>query len=102
MIEEDVLLFFQAEEEQTMEKNENFFDTNYTDRVDYFHKYVRRLHNDGLTYLEALVEFCNHVDCDEEKVAKYISPSLKQDIYEESVELNIIKPKESENATQLL
>lgn len=102
MINDEMLLFFQVEEEQQMEKNQNFFETDYTDRVEYFHKYVAKLHKDGLTYLECLVDFCNHVDCDEKKVAKYISPSLKQEIYEESVFLNIIKRKEMNSADQLL
>lgn len=101
-IQEELLLFVRQTEEENMDKNVEFFDINYNEKIKYFHTYIEELHDNSFTYLEALAEFCRKFDIDEEKVAKYISPSLRDAIYEESVKLNLMKKDKMKDAQQLL
>lgn len=89
---EDLLIFLQAEEND-LQKNDEFFETNYNERLLYFHQWVEKLHKGSFTYLEAIANFAEEHDIEVEKCAKYISADLKQKIYEESVALNLMKRK---------
>lgn len=84
-----------------MDKNEDFLASNRQDRILYFQHWIEKLHDDGLTYIESIVDFCDNHDVEYESVTKLISESMRVKIYEEAVSLNQIKRK-SDGATLFL
>lgn len=96
MQDDDLLIFLQ--EEPQMEKNLEFFDENTTERIGYFHKWVYKLHDGGFTYMEAIINFCEEHDVEYEYITKVVSPQLKQDLYDECIEFNLMKKRSNESS----
>lgn len=88
---EEALLLFAQDMENNMEQDQDFFTSNLQKRIAYFNKWVEDLHAGGLTYIEAIVNFCDKHDVEYESTTKLISESLKVKIYEEATSLNQIK-----------
>lgn len=89
--QEEALLLFAEDMENNMEKDQDFFTSNLQKRISYFNTWVENLHDGGLTYLEAIVDFCDKHDVEYENTTKLISENLKIKIYEEAASLNQIK-----------
>lgn len=51
----------------------------------------RVVHFDGLTYMEAIVDFCEEQDIPIEDAPKLITPQLKRNIEQEANELRLLK-----------
>ena len=88
------LNFFVQDMENNLESSE-FLQNSYQDRILHFHRYVRNLHNNAYTYLEAIVEFSKEHDLEYEACVKLISEDLKTDIEAECSFNNQLKDKES-------
>lgn len=86
--EEGMLNFFVKDLEDTLD---NIQGNNKQERVVYFTKWILNLHDNGYTYLEAIVNFCDSHDIDYEDSAKLISHDLKSKMYEEALQLNQLK-----------
>lgn len=87
---EEVLLFF-GETEESLASQDEILGQTIEDRMVYLTEWVNEQHSGGYTYLESIANFVKYHDMDEERVVKYISPSLKDKIYMECLELNMIK-----------
>ena len=92
---DDALMLFAQSMEDDMEKNQNFLDDNHQQRIQFFTLWVNNLHDGGLTYLEAIVDFCDKHDVEYDKVTKLITETMRQQIYDEAVSFNQIKRTEA-------
>lgn len=92
---EDALMLFTQSMEDDMEKDNNFLETNFQERVLYFTRWIDSLHDGGLTYLEAIVDFCDKHDVEYENITKLITESMKMKIYDEAVSLNQVKKSDA-------
>ena len=97
--EEQLLVF--AQNTENMIKNLDFFDENTTEKVNYFHEWVYKLHTGGFTFMEAIVNFCDEHDVEYEFISKIISTQLKSDLEQECISFNIMKIKNQNAATEL-
>lgn len=60
-----------------------------------FSQYIEQIAiREGQTIVEAILEFCEQYDIDEELIAKKISRSLKEKIAEEYTEKNLLQSNE--------
>lgn len=89
-LEEDEELNFFVEN-MAQDNTTEIFHINNVDRLIYFHRFVRELHEGSYSYLEAIVEFGKMHDLDADMCAKLISADLKNDIYNEAVANRMIK-----------
>jgi hypothetical protein len=90
---EDILVFVD-DMENTLETNE-FLQNNLQDVMKIFSQYVRRLHDGGYTYVEAIIDFCDNHDLAYEDCTKYICPDLLAEVRDEAIQLKQIKKIES-------
>ena len=60
----------------------------------FHHEITNIVNRDNITVIEALSHFCEEKNIDVQDVAQLISPSLKQQMYEEAVKLRMIKDTE--------
>lgn len=68
------------------------FEQDAVEKMLFCQKFVNNLVKGGLTYLEALTQFCRVYDIGEENINDYLSHSLRTNLYDESVERHLIKP----------
>ena len=78
-------------ENMAQDESNDFLQNNQVDRLIYFHRFVRELHEGSYSYLEAIVEFGKKHDLDADMCAKLISADLRNDIYNEAIKSKMLK-----------
>jgi hypothetical protein len=58
----------------------------------YFQNWVYKLVNDGRSYMEAVLEFCQVFGIDEENINVFMTSDIRDMLYNEVIEDNIMRP----------